>query len=229
MYDDPTITKPTDGAATIKASSPAMPPKGVERAARLLQWVLHPVVMTPLMVLMIVAGMASPLKYPMVVRLYVMANVVALTVVLPWCMRSLIGYMERRRGVENSGRTWRIVALLVQCICFVACGYVFDGVVVLALVRKVLYTAAVVTGVTYIMERIFPLDYHTVALGGLLGMMWMLLYVGNFGLLVPFVVLILLSGLLCTVRLWLTEAKVLSVVGGLVVGFALSATMLIFI
>ncbi len=218
MNNDPTIT-----------TANAAPQKGLERAARLLQWVLHPLVMTPLMVLLIVLGVASPLKFPAHVATYVMVNVVVLTVAIPMAFRHLLFFVERRRGVDNSGRTWKIVALLVQSICLVACGYVFDGVVVLALVRKVLYTAAAVTIVTYLMERIYPLDCHTTALGALLGMMWMLLYVGNFGLLIPFGVLIVLSGLLCTVRLWLTEVPLLSVMGGLVGGFALSATMLVLI
>ena len=62
-----------------------------------------------------------------------------------------------------------------------------------------------------------------------MGMMWMLLLVGNVALLAPFIIGIVAVGLLATARLYLTECRVGSVVWGALLGFAVAAIMLVMI
>ena len=119
--------------------------------------------------------------------------------------------------------------LVVMAVCYTCCGWVFDDIVVLYLVRKMLYTATAVVALILLFELFYPLDCHTTALGSLLGMMWVLLLVGNVMLLIPFIIGIVAVGLLATSRIYLTGCRVGSVAWGALLGFALSAVLLVVI
>lgn len=188
---------------------------------------LHPLTMSVWMSLATMFGLAGPLSYPAPIKWYVVGTVVFMTLFIPCLFVWLLRLFGAVRADEQGSRRLRIMMLVVMAVCYTCCGWVFDNVAVLLLVRKVLYSATAVVLLLVIFELFYPLDYHTTALGALLGMMWMLLYVGNIALLTPFIVGIVAVGLLATARLYLTECRVGSVVWGALLGFALSATMLV--
>lgn len=189
----------------------------------------HPLTMAVWMALATMFGLAGPLSYPMPVRWYVVGTVTFMTLIVPclfvWLLR-LFGVMHHGEG---DTRRLRIMMMVVMAVCYTCCGWVFDNVAVLFLVRKILYSATAVVFLLVVCEFFYPLSCHTTALGALLGMMWMLLYVGNTALLVPFIIGIVAVGLLATARLYLTGCRVGSVAWGALLGFALSAIMLVVI
>lgn len=189
----------------------------------------HPLTMVGWIVVMVMFSLASPLAYPAPVRWFVLGTVVLMTIGVPllfWWLVRLFG--ARGKGQTMERRT-SIMMLVLVAICYTCCGWVFDDVVVLYLVRKILYTSTAVVALLLLFELFYPLDYHTTALGALLGIMWMLLIVGNVGLLAPFIAGIVAVGAVATSRLYLTDCRVGSVVWGALLGFALSAVILIFI
>lgn len=190
-------------------------------------FLFHPLAMAVWMAVLVMFGLASPLSYPLPVRLYVVGTVVFMTLGVPLLFRWLL----RAFGVKGKvdARHANVLMVLMMTVCYITCGWVFEGIVVLFLMRKMLYTFAAVAVAMTVFEFFYPLSHHTTMFGALMGMLWMLLVVGNVALLTPFIIGIVVAGILTTSRLVLTECKVGSAVWGLLIGFALSALMLVII
>ena len=110
--------------------------------------------------------------------------------------------------------------LVAMELCLVGCGAVFAKFMILFVVRKVLYTAAVVTLVLMIVEYLWPLNYHLVAVGALLAVEWVLLFVGNVALLWPFVATIVVAGVLWSAQLYLAQLPPKQICWSLPIGLA---------
>lgn len=187
----------------------------------------HPLAAAVWMAVLVMSGLASPLSYPLPVRLYVIGMVVFMTLGVPL----LFGWLLRTFGVKGNVnvRHTSLLMVLMMVVCYITCGWVFEDIVVLFLMRKMLYSFATVAVVMAIFEFFYPLSHHTTMFGALMGMLWMLLIVGNVALLIPFIIGIVVAGILTTSRLMLTECRVGSAVWGVLMGFGLSALMLVVI
>lgn len=179
------------------------------------------------MAVLVMFGLASPLSYPLPVRLYVVGTVMFMTLGVPLLFRWLLRTFGVKGKVEM--RHANVLMSLMMAVCYIACGWVFEDIVVLFLMRKMLYTFAAVAVVMTVFEFFYPISHYTTMFGALMGMLWMLLVVGNVALLTPFIIGIVVAGFLTTSRLVLTECRIGSVVWGLLVGFVLSALMLVVI
>ncbi|MBO7300540.1 MAG: hypothetical protein J6U53_03930 [Tidjanibacter sp.] len=188
----------------------------------------HPLTMAVWMTLLVMLGVASPLTYSSPLGWYVVGTVAFMTLFVPLLFRWLLRLFGVRRN-DADGRHTQLLTMLMMVFCYTTCGWVFEDIVLLYLMRKVLYTFTASVVVAIVFEFFYPLSHHTMMLGSVLGMMWMLLLVGNVALLVPFIIGILLAGVLSSARLSLTDCKVGAVVWGLLVGFAISAIMLVII
>lgn len=195
--------------------------------ARCLSTLCHPLLMPLYMALLVVAGPASGLSYPAVVQVYVLSNVAFMTLLIPLALLLLMRLFGHIRKGVKWGMKSRVMMLALVAVSTLGCGWVFADVVVLFLLRKMLYTAAVVTFVILLFEFFYPLDYHTTAFGALLAMIWVLLYVGTTSLMVYFLVGIFVCGLLISARLYLSDSPVGSKWLGLAVGILISSVFFI--
>ena len=197
--------------------------------AQTLSLLLHPMTMVLWMSFVALFGLVGRLTYPSAVRWYVVGTVAFMTIFIPclflWLLRVFVG----TKRADTTSRHTRLMMLVAVAVCYTCCGWVFDSVVVLYLVRKMLYTATAVVVLLAIFEFFYPLSYHTTALGALLGMMWMLLLVGNTALLTPFIVGVVAVGLLATSRIHLKGYSLGRVAWGALLGFALAAVILVII
>lgn len=200
-----------------------------QRAAEWLSLLFHPLTMMAWMVLFVMVGLASPLTYTLPIISYVVGTVIFMTLVVPCLFLWLLHLLGVTRRGENGERRTSIMMLVVVAVCYTCCGWVFDDVVVLFLIRKMLYSATGVVAMLLLFELFYPLCYHTTAVGAVLGMMWMLLVVGNYGLLYPFIAGIVVAGLLISSRLYLSKCSLGSAVWGLLLGFGLACLLLIVI
>ena len=198
-------------------------------AAHTLSILLHPLSMVLWMSVMVMFGQVGKLTYPASVRWYVVGTVAFMTILIPCLFLLLLRLFGVARKLDSTPRRTRIMIMVAVAVCYTCCGWVFDNVVVLYLVRKMLYTATAVVAVLLVFELFYPLSYHTTALGALLGMMWMLLLVGNTTLLTPFIIGIVSVGLLATSRIYLGDCSFGGAVWGALLGFALSAGLLVVI
>lgn len=197
--------------------------------ARTLSLLLHPMTMVLWMSFVALFGLVGRLTYPSAVRWYVVGTVAFMTIFIPCLFLWLLRLFGGTKRAYSTPRHTRIMMLVAVAVCYTCCGWVFDNVVVLYLVRKMLYTATAVVALLLVFELFYPLSYHTTALGALLGMMWMLLLVGNTALLTPFIIGIVAVGLLATSRLYLGGCSLGGAVWGALLGFALSAGLLVVI
>lgn len=197
--------------------------------ARGIETICHPLLVTLWMALLVVSGSASGLNYPPVIQAYVLSNIIFMTLVIPLVFLFLLRLFGRRPKAEETiaGRRERVMMLAVVALSALGCGWIFADVMVLFLLRKMLYTAAAVALIVLIFEFFYPLDHYTTAFGALLGMVWVLLYVGTTSLLAPFIVGIVLCGLLFSSRLYTSQERVGSILWGLVIGALFSAIIFI--
>lgn len=197
--------------------------------AQTISLLLHPMTMVLWMSFVALFGLVGKLTYPSAVRWYVVGTVVFMTMVVPCLFLWLMRLFGATKNLGTGHRHTRLMMLVAMAVCYTCCGWVFDSVVVLYLVRKMLYTATAVVVLLAAFEFFYPLSYHTTALGALLGMMWMLLLVGNTALLAPFIVGVVAVGLLATSRIYLMGYSLGRVAWGALLGFALSAVLLVII
>lgn len=182
-------------------------------------------------VAMIMGTDSTSLTYTPEVKSFVIGAVLGMGCLVPllfWALLTYFGLLQRR-GSGVGLRGGASFVMLVAALCLFGCGRVLAGFGLLFVVRKVLYTLALVAIVEAIMEYIWPLSCYTSTMGAVLGIFWILLFVGNVALLYHFIVGIVALGLLCSARVYLSGSykSVWREAIGAVVGFAMGATMFI--
>lgn len=181
---------------------------------------LHPLVMPLLATIVVVYGNATSVTYVPTLKPFVVWSVAGMTLATPIVFWLVVRFLSAKGGGVTDERKMRRMMLLATELCLVGCGSVFAKFAMLFVVRKVLYTAAVLVAVLWIMEWLWPLCHHSAAIGAVLSVEWVLLYVGNVGLLWPFIATILAAGVVCSARLALAKEPSVRVYVGLFVGIA---------
>ena len=188
--------------------------------SKVVSLVLHPLVMPLLATIVVVYGNATSVTYVPTLKPFVVWSVAGMTLATPIVFWLIVRFLGAKGGGATDERKMRRMMLLATELCLVGCGSVFAKFAMLFVVRKVLYTAAVLVAVLWIMEWLWPLCHHSAAIGAVLSVEWVLLYVGNVGLLWPFIATILAAGVVCSARLALAKEPSVRVYVGLFVGIA---------
>ncbi|MBQ3070288.1 MAG: hypothetical protein IJD12_01190 [Tidjanibacter sp.] len=197
--------------------------------ARAVSLALHPLLMAVWCVAFIMATDATSLVYTPQVKMFVIGAVFGMGCVVPllvWAVMVLFGVAgptdEMLKG-PKSGLVCFLVAMSL-----LGCGGVFADFGLLFIIRKVVNTLAIVWIVECALQAVWPLSPHTTTLGAVVGIWWILLYVGNVALLPAFVGSIVATGALCTARIHLNPTtSPWRIIIGAVAGFALGATLFI--
>ena len=197
--------------------------------ARAVSLALHPLLMAVWCVAFIMATDATSLVYTPQVKMFVIGAVFGMGCVVPllvWAVMVLFGVAgptdEMLKGPKSG-----LVCFLVA-ISLLGCGGVFADFGLLFIIRKVVNTLAIVWIVECALQVVWPLSPHTTTLGAVVGIWWILLYVGNVALLPAFVGSIVATGALCTARIHLNPTtSPWRIIIGAVAGFALGATLFI--
>lgn len=197
--------------------------------AKGLSLLFHPYTMGLWMAVLLMYGYASQLRFPAPLRRFVISNVAITTVVIPILFNLLLRLFGVTRRDTSNGRRVEIMRLTIAALCYICCGVMFVRVPLLFLLRKMLFLGAIVLVVLLVMEFFRPISHHTLAYGAVLGYMWVLLFVGNAGLLYCFIIALLGAGLLITARLYLTHESPRRVCVPLFVGFFLSFACSLFV
>jgi hypothetical protein len=179
---------------------------------------LHPLVMPLLATIVVVYGNATSVAYVPTLKPFVVWSVAGMTLATPIVFWLIVRFLGAKGGDRSDERKMRRMMLLATELCLVGCGSVFAKFAMLFVVRKVLYTAAVLVAVLWIMEWLWPLCHHSAAIGAVLSVEWVLLYVGNVGLLWPFIATILAAGVVCSARLVNAKQAPTHIYTGLAVG-----------
>lgn len=197
--------------------------------AKAISLLFHPLTMALWMTILVMWGYASQLRFPMELRRFVVTNVAITTILIPLIFNLMLRLFGVERGGVPNGRKVVTMRLLIAALCYASCGFMFTNVPLLFLVRKMLYLGAIVLLLAFVMEFIRPLAHHPLAYGALLGYMWVLLFVGNMGLLYPFMILLIVGGLLLTSRLYLTDDSPRHLYFSLMIGTLVSVVSAIFV
>lgn len=197
--------------------------------ARAISLLCHPLTMALWMTILVMWGYASQLRFPMELREFVVINVGITTILIPLIFTLMMRWFGGGRDGVSNGRKVVVMRLAIAALCYACCGFMFTNVPLLFLVRKMLYLGAIVLVLALVMEFIRPLSHHALAYGALLGYMWVLLFVGNMGLLYPFMILLFVGGLLLTARLYLTDDSPRLIYSSLMIGVLVSVVGAMFV
>ncbi|MBO5805934.1 MAG: hypothetical protein J6R10_03650 [Tidjanibacter sp.] len=200
-----------------------------QKVARKLVVLFNPMTMVVLMSLFVMCGWASPLNFPPQLSTFVVLTVAFMVIGIPLACYGLMHLLGIGGKDESGERRRRRLMFLVVALCCAGCGRIYSGVIVLFLMRKVLYAASLLTVVLWLFELIFPLSKTSFGSGALLAMMWMLLYVGNLALLVPFGIMVIVAGLLATLHIYLFHTPLWRQMLSLLLGFAFGAVIFIMV
>ena len=133
---------------------------------------------------LVMYGYTLPVQTTPELTRFVMGNVALVTIGVPLVFRVLIQLF----GVEKVGsRRVSILSVGIFFLSLVCCGAIFAHAPMLFMLRKMFYAAALVCVLVLLFETFYPLCHQTVALSAVLGMMWVLLYVGGANLLYYFI------------------------------------------
>lgn len=198
-------------------------------AAQTISLLFHPLTMALWLAVLVMYGYASPLKFPFSLRYFVLGNVVICTLVIPYIFRLLLRLFGIVRRDGSAGRRVRVMCLIIWVLCYVCCGVIFAEVPLLFLLRKMLFLGAIVLLSALVAEFLAPLCWHTLSYGALMGYMWVLLFVGNVGLLYPFILFLVCGGLLMTARLYLSELPTRRIYCSLLLGVAIAILGAVFV
>lgn len=193
-------------------------------AAHTLCWLFHPILMAVVMSYLVMYGYTLPVQTTPELTRFVMGNVALVTIGVPLVFRVLIQFF----GVEKVGsRRVSILSVGIFFLSLVCCGAIFAHAPMLFMLRKMFYAAALVCVLVLLFETFYPLCHQTVALSAVLGMMWVLLYVGGANLLYYFIFGVVALGLVATARLYLSERSPGHTLWAIPVGALSSALMFI--
>lgn len=194
------------------------PPK--QLAAQLLCALFHPIFMAVVMSYLIMHGYALPMLVGRGAVGFVMGNVALVTIGVPLVFHLLLRvfgiYSSQRRRAE-------ILSLGIFFLSLICCGAIFANVPIFFVLRKMFYAGTVACVVTLLFELFYPICYQLVALGAVLGIMWVLLYVGCSSLLYFFIGGVVVTGVVATARLYLSEYSAGHTLWAIPVGFLTTA------
>lgn len=192
----------------------------------------HPLLMSVWCVALIMTTDSTSLVYTPQVKSFVIGTVFGMCCIVPLLMWALMVFFGVNSPTAPLMRSPKSALLqLTVVISLLCCGAIFADFGLLFIIRKSVYTLAVVWFVMCIVEQLWPLSPHAMCLGAVLGIWWILLYVGNVSLLPYFIGGIVALGVLCTARIYLAPSATSAwrIVVGAIGGFAIAATLFIFI
>lgn len=188
----------------------------------------HPLTITLWAVAIVLLGDATSVKYIPKLKSFVMWSVAGMTLATPLLFGVILRWFGDQKANYNAPKNRnRAMMLVAMELCLLGCGSVFQKFAMLFVIRKLLYTAAIVVLILIIFEIFWPLCHHTTAIGALLGVEWTLLYVGNVNLLWPFIATIVVGGTMCSAQLILHKQPAARIYVGGVIGLALGLTTFI--
>lgn len=197
--------------------------------ARAVSLALHPLLMAVWCVAFIMATDATSLVYTPQVKMFVIGAVFGMGCVVPllvWAVMVLFGVAGPTDEMLKGSKSGLVCFLVAMSL--LGCGGVFADFGLLFIIRKVVNTLAIVWIVECALQSVWQLSPHTTTLGAVVGIWWILLYVGNVALLPAFVGSIVATGALCTARIHLNPTtSPWRIIIGAVAGFALGATLFI--
>lgn len=192
-----------------------------------ISYLLHPFFIPTYVVIMLMVINTSLLPVSSQSQWFVMQVIVVNTLLIPALFIGLLKVFGRIDNFSLESRKERITPLFIVIICYLCCGWIFSDLPALFIVKKVVFAAAGSIFFGFTVNFFWKISLHLMGIGGILGVIWVLIYVGYVELLLPFCIIVVLAGLLASSRLYLGKHTPWQVTIGFFASFVISGTLLI--
>ena len=197
--------------------------------AKILSWVLHPILM-PVIAVALAMYVDPPLVYfvPPPARSIMLAMLAVMTIAFPLTSTLLLIKAGVVRDVHMHIRQERIAPYLLTLIHFGLAYYLFRQAPVHPALLAVLFGSILATALTFVITFFWKISAHMVGAGGVIGMLSGISFIHHIPLLDLTAVAIVLAGALGTARLLTSDHTQGQVILGALVGWACVHTTTLF-
>ena len=191
--------------------------------ATVLSWVFHPVWLTPVLAWLIIR--ANPVLFSGKDQGLILILTAVLTVLMPVLSLLILRGLGMIDSLELDDRKQRTIPMIAIATFYLWAyfGLLKPGLPTLisspSILADMLLGGSIVVGLTFAVNSVLKVSLHTAGVGAAIGVLWNVLPMSSGSLLVPFLVAILIAGLVGTARLALGKHTLSEIMLGYFVGF----------
>jgi hypothetical protein len=201
----------------------------LNRLAKIFSWVMHPFVI-PIYVMAILLFTDTVHSYfPLRIKFYLMWSVALYTLVLPGLTLALLRRLRRIRRIRLTKRQFIVIALLVGAVCYLLCSMTMMRASSLVLFRKMAMAGVLCELFCLATVPFSRISLHLTAMGVVVALFTILNILGEMSLFWALLVVILLSGVLASARLYMGRNRSLQLLAGFVGGFLICTIVMMWI
>lgn len=217
-----------DAGACPAGEDDGICPGGIwEKLARIISFVLNPLVMPVYSILLLLYGRTVMYFLPVRTKLFFLFAVLLNTFIVPVLF---IGFLKTTGYVKSfdlNDKRDRVLPLIVTAFCYAVCAYMVKNLMVAFIVKRILVSATVCVLCAAGVSFFWKISLHMIAAGGGLAIL-ILITISKIGFLQPWIIaLVVSSGFLASARLYLGKHNPAQVAGGFFLGFAVSGSVML--
>ena len=195
--------------------------------SRVISYVFHPFLMPFYMVLFLFVTNLVPLYLTLSVKRYLVSVIIINTICVPAIAVILMRLMGLIKDYSLSTRHDRTLPLIIVALCYGLCGWMLADIPALFLVRRCMYAAMGATIFAMVVNFWWQISLHMTAIGGAVGIVFILFYGGYYNLIWLLCAAILSAGALGTARLYLRKHDLAQVGYGFLGGFCICVLIIL--
>lgn len=167
--------------------------------------------------------------FPLRIKFYLMWSVALYTLVLPGLTLALLRRLRRIRRIRLTKRQFIVIALLVGAVCYMLCSMTMMRASSLVLFRKMAMAGVLCELFCLATVPFSRISLHLTAMGVVVALFTILNILGEMSLFWALLVVILLSGVLASARLYMGRNRSLQLLAGFVGGFLICTIVMMWI
>lgn len=198
-------------------------------ASKGVSYLLHPFFVPVYMMLALFATGLVPLYVSSAMKHYLFGLIGISTVCIPAMSIIILRLFRIIPDYSLSTRHDRMLPLLLVALCYGMCGWILKDVQMVFILRRCIFAAMGCVAFAFVVNFFWQISLHMTAMGGALGVVFILLYGGYVNLIWVFCIGIVLAGLLGSARLYLGRHTIGQVAAGFFGAFFIAVlAMLLF-
>lgn len=201
----------------------------LNRLAKILSWVMHPFVVPIYVMLVLMFADTVHSYYPLRIKFYLLWSVALYTLVLPWLTLALLKRLQQIRRLRLTKRQFIVIALLVGAVCYMLCSMTMMRASSLMLFRKMAVAGVLCELFCLITIPFSRISLHLTAMGAVVALFTLLNILGEISLFWVLLVVIMLSGMLASARLYMGRNRSLQLLVGFVGGFVICMSVMMWL
>lgn len=201
------------------------------RLSRIISVVLHPFIIPTLAVVLLLFGptFMAQLQLPIQVNLFLIGVVILYTLLLPLFSIGVLRWFKLIPDTALRTPRERILPMAVLIVCYGLCIVTLGDKSYAFLITRFLIAALCCLIVTFVINFYWKISLHMTAMGGMLGMIFVLCYTGLAHLQYGLILGLLLAGGLGSARLYLGSHNIGQVAAGTACGILIATGVILFL